>query len=403
MDTGISGLSRSTAVGRVIYLDHSASTPVDARVLEAMMPFFSEHYGNPSGIHSQARASAHALDQARMEVAEVLGCKPKEIVFTSCGTESDNLAIRGVAFAAAQAGKGRHIVTSACEHHAVTHTIAQLCEYFGFQQTVVPVDRWGIVDPADVKRAIRPDTVLISIIYANNEVGTIQPLAEIGEIARDHGIPLHTDAVQAGGYLDLNVERLQVDLLSLSGHKFYAPKGVGVLFVREGAALLPQQTGGGHESGRRAGTENVPYIIGLAKALKLAQDMRAIENERLTQLRDRLIQGIQAAIPNAQLTGHPAQRLPHHASFVIPEVEANALLMHLDLAGICAASGSACNTGASEPSDVLLAMGLPPRLALGALRLTLGRSTTAEDIETVLAVLPAVVDRVATSVRSKEQ
>lgn len=396
METGIAVLSSRVSVGRVIYLDHAASTPVDARVLEAMMPFFAEHYGNPSGIHVQARASAQALEQSRREVAEILGCKPKEIVFTSCGTESDNLAIRGVAFAAAQAGKGRHIITSACEHHAVTHTIAQLCENFGFQQTVIPVDRWGMVDPADVKRAIRSDTVLISIIYANNEVGTIQPLAAIGEIAREHGIPLHTDAVQAGGYLDLNVDRLNVDLLSLSGHKFYAPKGVGVLFVRAGIALLPQQTGGGHEGGRRAGTENVPYIVGLAKALKLAQDMRPTENERLARLRDHLIQGIQVALPDAQLTGHPTQRLPHHASFVIPGVEANALLMHLDLAGICAASGSACNTGAAEPSDVLLAMGIPPQLALGALRLTLGRSTTAEDIETVLEVLPTVVRRLST-------
>ena len=393
MGAGASGISRGASAGRVIYLDHSASTPVDVRVLEAMMPFFAEHYGNPSGIHCQARASALALDQARMEVAEVLGCKPKEIIFTSCGTESDNLAIRGAAFAAAQVGKGRHIITSACEHHAVSHTIAQMCEYFGFQQTTVPVDHWGMIDPADVKRAIRPDTVLISIIYASNEVGTIQPLAEVGEIAREYGILLHTDAVQAGGYLDLNVDRLQVDLLSLSGHKFYAPKGSGMLFVREGVALLPQQTGGGHEGGRRAGTENVPYIVGLAKALKLAQEMRATENERLAQLRDRLIQGVQTAIPNAQLTGHPDRRLPHHTSFVIPGVKANALLMHLDLAGICAASGSACNTGASEPSDILLAMGIPPQLALGALRLTLGRSTTAEDIDTVLAVLPAIVDR----------
>ncbi|MCS7260306.1 MAG: cysteine desulfurase [Anaerolineae bacterium] len=376
---------------RVIYLDHSASTPVDARVLEVMMPFFTEYYGNPSGMHAQARASAQALDRSRWEVAEILGCKPKEIIFTSCGTESNNLAIRGVAFAAARAGKGRHIITSACEHSAVTQTIAQLCEHFGFQQTVVPVDRWGMIDPADVERALRPDTVLISIIYANNEVGTIQPLAEIGAIARAHGIPLHTDAVQAGGYLDLNVDRLNVDLLSLSGHKFYAPKGVGMLFVREGVALLPQQTGGGHERGRRAGTENVPYIVALAKALKLAHDMRPTENERLARLRDHLIQGVQTALPDAQLTGHPTERLPHHASFVIPGVEANALLMYLDMAGICAASGSACHTGIAEPSAVLLAMGIPRQLALGALRLTLGRSNTAEDIEMVLEVLPAAV------------
>ncbi len=382
---------------RLIYLDHSASTPIDSRVLKAMMPFLAEQYGNPSGLHSQARALASALDRARTEVAEVLGCKPKEVIFTSCGTESDNLAIRGIAFSAARAGKGQHIITSACEHHAVSHTIKHLCEHFGFQQTVVPVDRYGLIDPADVKRAIRSDTVLISVIYANNEIGTIQPLAEIGEIGRQLGIPVHTDAVQAGGYLDLNVDRLRVDLLSLSGHKFYAPKGVGVLYVREGIPLLPQQTGGGHEGGRRAGTENVPYIVGLATALKLAQDIRSVENGRLIQLRDRLIRGVQAALPDAQLTGHPTQRLPHHASFVIPGVDASTLLMHLDLAGICAASGSACNTGMSEPSSILLAMGIPPQLALGALRLTLGRSTTMDDIETVLEVLPTIVERLRTT------
>jgi cysteine desulfurase len=378
---------------REIYLDHSASTPVDPRVVEAMLPYFTQTYGNASGLHRQARASARALDGARRDVAEILGCKPKEVIFTSCGSESDNLAIRGVVWAARQAGKGNHLITSPIEHHAVSHTIDQLCEKHGFEQTVVPVDEYGLVDPDDVAQAIRPDTTLISIIYANNEVGSIEPLAEIGAIARERGVPFHTDAVQAGGYLDLNVDRLYVDLLSLSGHKFYAPKGVGLLYVRGGTRLVPQQTGGGHEGNRRAGTENVPYIVGIATALKLVHEERESENARLAALRDRLVQGVLAAIPDTQLTGDPERRLPGHASFVIPGVEADGVLMHLDMAGVCAASGSACTTGMPEPSDVLLAMGVDYTLALGALRLTLGRSTAQADVEYVVEILPGIVDK----------
>jgi cysteine desulfurase len=366
-------------------------------VLEAMLPYFTESYGNASGLHRQARASARALDQARRDVAEVLGCKPKEVIFTSCGTESDNLAIRGIAWAGQLAGKGKHLITSPIEHHAVSHTIDRLCDRFGFEQTVVPVDRYGLVNPDDVARAIRPDTLLISIIYANNEVGTIEPLAEIGAIAREHGIPFHTDAVQAGGYLDLDVDRLKVDLLALSGHKFYAPKGVGVLYARQGTPLLPQQTGGGHEGNRRAGTENVPYIVGLATALRLAQQERLSENPRLAALRDRLVSGIRATLPDVQLTGHPEQRLPGHASFVVPGVEADGLLMHLDMAGVCAASGSACTSGMPEPSHVLLAMGIDHTLALGALRLTLGRSTTQADVDYVVEILPGIVEKLRTA------
>jgi cysteine desulfurase len=382
---------------RVVYLDNSASTPVDAGVVEAMLPYFTESYGNASGLHRQARASARALDQARRDVAEVLNCKPKEVVFTSCGTESDNLAIRGVAWTGKLAGQGKHLITSPIEHHAVSQTINQLCDHFGFEQTVVPVDRYGLVDPDDVARAIRPDTLLISIMYANNEVGTIEPLAEIGAIARERGIPFHTDAVQAGGYLDLDVDRLNVDLLSLSGHKFYAPKGVGVLYVRQGTRLQPEQTGGGHEGNRRAGTENIPYIVGLAAALRLAQQGRASEATRLSALRDRLVTGIRAGVPDAQLTGHPEQRLPGHASFVIPGVEADGLLMHLDMAGVCAASGSACTTGMPEPSHVLMAMGVEHTLALGALRLTLGRSTTQADVDYVVEILPGIVEKLRTA------
>ena len=382
-----------TATRPEIYLDHSASTPVDARVLEAMMPYFNQRFGNASGLHAQARASARAMDQARHDVAAVLGCKPKEVVFTSCGTESDNLAVRGVAVAGQLAGKGYHIITSPVEHHAMGHTIDQLCQHFGFEQTVVPVDEHGLVNPDDVEQAIRPETILISIIHANNEVGTIQPLADIGAIARQNGIAFHTDAVQAGGYLDLGVDRLHVDLLSLSGHKFYAPKGVGMLYVRQGTCLLPQQTGGGHEGNRRAGTENVPYIVGLAAALKLAQDNKADENARLMTLRDRLVAGVLSAIPDAQLTGHPTQRLPGHASFVLPGVDASALLMHLDMAGVYAASGSACDSGTPEPSPILLAMGIDRQLALGALRLTLGRGNDSDDVDYVLEILPGIGEK----------
>ncbi len=382
---------------RVMYLDHSASTPVDPRVVEAMLPYFTESYGNASGLHRQARASARALDQARHDVAAIFGCKPKEVVFTSCGTESDNLAIRGVAWAARLGGKGGHMITSPIEHHAVAHTIDELCDQFGFEQTVVPVDEYGQVDPEDVARAIRPDTILISVMYANNEVGTVEPLAEIGAIAHERGIPFHTDAVQAGGFLDLNVDRLNVDLLALSGHKFYAPKGVGILYVRQGTPLLPQQTGGGHENNRRAGTENIPYIVGIATALRLAQEERESETARLAALRDRLVAGLLAGIPDAQLTGHPERRLPGHASFVIPGVEASGMLMHLDMAGVCAASGSACTSGMPEPSHVLVAMGVEHTLALGALRLTLGRSTTQADVDYVVEILPGIVEKLRTT------
>ncbi len=377
--------------GRLIYLDHAATTAVDPRVVEAMLPYFSQHYGNPSSVYRMAEASRLALAEARDTVAEILHARPTEILFTSCGTESDNLALRGVAWAQRQ--RGRHIITTAIEHHAVGNTCAQLEREFGFRVTYLPVDRWGVVDPDAVGRAITPETILISVMYANNEVGTIEPIAEIGRIARAKGIPFHTDAVQAAGQLDLDVERLNVDLLSLSGHKFYAPKGVGVLYVRQGTPLLPMQTGGGQERGRRAGTENVPYIVGLATALELAYEHLDAESRRLVALRDRLIQGIVQHIPDAYLTGHPTQRLANHASFVFQGVEGEAILLHLDAAGIAASSGSACSAGEEGPSHVLTAMGLDPALARGSLRLTLGRENTAQDVEEVLAVLPEIVQR----------
>ena len=374
-------------------MDHAATTPVDPRVVEAMLPYFSQKYGNASSIYSLGREARQAIEDARRTVADILGCDPKEVIFTSCGSESDNLAIRGVAFAQRHRGKGNHIITSPIEHHAVSHTVEQLEKYFGFEVTYVPVDRYGMVDPDDVGRAIRDDTVLISIMYANNEVGTIEPIAEIGEIARQRGIPFHTDAVQAGGALDLNVDRLKVDLLSLSAHKFYGPKGIGVLYVRQGTPLLPMQTGGGHERNRRAGTENVPYIVGLARALEIAYDELESNNRRIRRLRDRLIEGVLSRIPEAELTGHPTQRLPNNASFVIKYVEGESILLNLDMMGVCASSGSACTSASLEPSHVLLAMGIPPEVAHGSLRLTLGRENTEEDVDYVLEVLPPIVEK----------
>ena len=379
---------------RSIYLDHAASTPCDPQVVEAMLPYFTEIYGNASGLHKQARGSAQAIDEARQQVAELLACSPREVIFTACGTESDNLAIRGVAWAQKMAGKGNHLITTPIEHHAVSHTFDQLCEKFGFEQTVVPVDRYGVVDPEAIKAAIRPETILVSVMYANNEVGSLQPLAEIGAITRERGIPFHTDAVQAAGYESLKVGELNVDLLAISGHKIYAPKGSGLLYMRKNTPFLSPLTGGGHESNRRPGTENVPYIVGITKALALVDEKRATENPRQAGLRDKLINGVLDAIPGSQLTGHPTRRLPNNASFVFEGCEADAILMHLDLAGIQAASGSACTTGMPEPSHVLIAMNLPYELSLGALRLSLGRQTHEEDINFVLERLPDIIQRV---------
>jgi cysteine desulfurase len=333
------------------------------------------------------------MEESRRQVANILGCQPKEIIFTSCGSESDNLALRGVAASRRAQKKGNHIITSLIEHHAILHTCEQLEKHFGFEVTYLPVDEFGRVNPDDVSQAIRDDTALISIMYANNEVGTIQPIAEIGQIAQEHRIPFHTDAVQAGGSLNLNVDDLNVDLLSLSAHKFYGPKGIGVLYIRKGTPLLPTQTGGGHEGKRRAGTENVAYIVGLAKALTLAQEHSESENARLARLRDRLIDEIISEIPEVRLSGHPTERLPNSASFLIRYIEGESILLNLDLVGICASSGSACTSGALEPSHVLTAMGVPHEIAHGSLRLTLGRENTDEDVNYVMQVLPGIVEK----------
>ena len=374
-----------------IYMDHAATTPVDPRVVEAMLPYFSEGYGNPSSIHAFGRDAHEATENARRTVADALGANPTEIVFTSCGSESDNMAIRGVAWASRD--RGDHIITSLVEHHAVGHTCEQLEREFGFRVTYLPVDEYGVVDPDDVGRAITDHTVLISIMYANNEVGTIEPISEIAKIARSKRVPFHTDAVQAGGALSLDVNRLGVDLMSLSAHKFYGPKGIGILYVREGTPLLAMQTGGGHERHRRAGTENVPFIVGASVALRLAYEHLEENDRRTSALRDRLIQRVLLSIPDAVLTGHPTNRLLNNASFAFSGIEGESILIHLDLAGVAASSGSACTTGETEPSHVLRALNLPLELVRGSLRLTLGHRTTQQEVDYVLSVLPGIVSK----------
>ncbi|MGD9047372.1 MAG: cysteine desulfurase NifS [Anaerolineae bacterium] len=376
---------------QTVYLDHAATTAVDPRVVEAMLPYWTQHYGNASSVYTLGREAHRALDQARQTVAEILNCTPRELIFTSCGTESDNLALRGVAFERRHRAQKNHIISSPIEHHAIAHTAEQLEKQFGFEITYVPVDRYGMVDPGDVAQAIRPDTAIISIMYANNEVGTIEPISEIGEIARAQKIPFHTDAVQAGGSLSLDVKALNVDMMSLSAHKFYGPKGVGVLYARRGVPFLPMQTGGGHERKRRAGTENVPYIVGLATALELAHKELEESDERITRLRDKLIAGVLERIPDSQLSGHPTQRLANNASFLFKYVEGESILLNLDLLGIAASSGSACTSGSLEPSHVLTAMGFPHEVAHGSLRLSLGKENTDQDVDYVLETLPGIV------------
>ncbi len=371
-----------------IYLDHAATTPLDRRVVEAMLPYMTDHFGNPSSVYGLGRTARTALDRARSQVAEALGARPPEIVFTSGGTESDNAAIKGVAMA--RRGEGNHILTAATEHHAVLHTCEWLAR-LGYETTVLPVDRDGMVDPDDVARAIRPTTTLLTLMYANNEIGTIHPLAEIAKAAHARGVTVHTDAVQAGGALPLDVDALGVDLLSLSGHKFYGPKGVGILYVRRGAPWLPQQQGGGQERGRRAGTENTGGIVGIATALHLAVASLETTAAHCTRLRDRLRDGLLATVPDVTLNGHPTARLPNNLNVSFRGVEGESLLLNLDMHGIAASSGSACTAGSLDPSHVLTAVGLPHELAQGSLRLTVGRGTTVEQVDRVLGVLPPVV------------
>jgi len=380
-----------------IYLDHSATTPVDPRVVEAMAPYWSERFGNSESSHAFGRAAASALEQARQTVADVLGCRPSEIVFTGSGTEADNLALRGLAWAARQSGRGNHVVTTPVEHHAVGHTVDQLRDLFGFEVTRVAVDEYGRVDGDDVAAAIRADTALVSVVMANNEVGTVQSMVRIGRVCRERGVVFHTDAVQAAGRLPLEPDDLHVDLLALSAHKFYGPKGVGMLYVRRGTPFVPTITGGGHERGRRPGTANVAGAVGLATALRLVEEERVTETVRLRRLRDSLIEGVLERIPHSRLTGHPVHRLAHHASFAFRDVEGESVVLALDVEGIAASSGAACAEGEPEPSFVLAAMGLSADWSIGSLRLTLGRSNDEADVARVLDVLPGIVERLRAS------
>jgi len=373
---------------RIIYLDHAATTPVKPAVLDAMRPYFTDHFGNPSSIYSIARESKKAIETARAQVAKALGAAPDEIYFTSGGSESDNWAIKGIAFANRK--KGNHIITSAIEHHAVLHT-CQFLEKEGFSVTYLPVDSSGLVDPQELEKAITDKTILISIMYANNEIGTIEPVAELGAIAKKHKIYFHTDAVQAIGNVPIDVKTQNIDLLSLSAHKFYGPKGCGALYIRKGVKIDNLIHGGGQENRRRAGTENIAGIVGLGTAIELATADIGGHNARIAVLRDRLLKGILDTIPNSRLNGHPEKRLPGNLNISFEFIEGESMLLWLDDEGICGSTGSACTSGSLEPSHVMLAIGLPHEIAHGSLRLTLGDANTEQDVDRVLDVLPKVV------------
>ena len=377
-----------------IYLDHGATTPLHPAVLEAMAPYWNESYGNPSSHHRTGYAAARAVETARETFADLLGVPPAAVVFTGCGSESNNLALRGSMFAARVAGRGNHLITSVVEHSAVLATARQLRDVFGFELTILPVDEYGRVRLADVTTALRPDTVLISIMAANNEIGTVQPWAEIGALARERGILFHTDAVQLVAARRWNLAVEPLDLMTLAPHKFYGPKGIGVLIVQPNVDLLPTLTGGGHEGGLRAGTTNVPLVVGAAEAFRLAMAELEDRRDHVLALRDRLLRELPDALPGqCVITGHPEERLAHHASFAVREGSGNDLLMHLDRAGIAASSGSACASGDPKPSSILVACGLGSEWATGGLRLTLGRQNTAADVDAILNTLPGIVRR----------
>ncbi|HEX2698539.1 MAG TPA: cysteine desulfurase family protein [Anaerolineales bacterium] len=376
-----------------IYMDYAATTPVDSRVLEVMQPYFSASFGNPSSVHRYGQIAEAAVDSARETVASVLNCRPDEIIFTSCGSESDNLALRGAALAMREKTGANWILTSKAEHHAVSKTAEQLEKYYGFRLEWLDVDEHGRVTPEAVKRAICDQTALVSVMYANNEIGTINPIREIAAICRENGILLHTDAVQAAAYLPVDVKALGVDLMSLGGHKFYGPKGVGVLYVRKGTPLVPHLTGGAQENGLRAGTQNIPYIVGFAEALRLANEEREVRTLHVKPLRDRIIGTVLETIPDSKLTGHLESRLPNHASFVFKDVDGNLLLQLLDAAGFACSSGSACKTGNPEPSEVITSLGFSRDWALGSLRVTLGKDSTPEQVDLFLKALPELISK----------
>lgn len=373
-----------------MYVDHAATTAVRPQVLAAMLPYFAEQWGNPSSLYAGGRRAAQAVARARETVADVFDCAREEIVFTGSGSEGANLAIKGVAEAAALGGK-RHLITSSVEHHAVLDTCRWLARFGGFEVTEIEVDRHGRVDLDHLERSITDQTALVSVMYANNEVGTIQPIRDVVRIAHARGVPVHTDAVQAAGHLSLDVEDLGVDLMSIAAHKFYGPKGVGALYVRRGTRLVPQTQGGGQERGRRSGTENVAGIVGMAEALALAQDERATLGPRLRAVSARLLAELPERAPGCRVTGHPSDRLPGHASFVFEGVEIASVLLGLDERDVWASSGSACTSASSEPSHVLLAMGVSREWVFGALRLTFGIDNAAEDVDTLLQTIPPLV------------
>lgn len=373
-----------------VYFDNAATTPVREEVLEAMLPYLKEKFGNASSLHEYGREARNAIDIAREHVAKLINAKPEEIFFTSGGTESDNFAIKGVA--ERNIKKGKHVITSSIEHHAVLETCHHL-EKKGYEVTYLPVDKYGKVLLKDVKDAMREDTVLVSIMFANNEIGTIQDVEEIGKIAHEYGAYFHTDAVQAFGHVPIDVEKMHIDLLSLSGHKLYAPKGVGALYIRKGTRIEAIQHGGAHERKRRAGTENVPGIVALGEAARLAALEMDEERARLEKLRDRLIKEVLGSFSHVRLNGHPQDRLPGNANFSFELIEGEALLLSLDLVGIAASSGSACSSGTFEPSHVLTAIGLPTQVAYGSVRLTLGRGNTDGDIDYFLTVMPEIIER----------
>jgi len=375
---------------RFIYMDHSATTPVKKEVLEAMIPYFSEKFGNPSSIYSLGRESKKAIEEAREKTAKALGANPSEIYFTSGGSESDNWAIKGVAYA--NKAKGNHIITSCIEHHAVLNSCKYL-ENDGFEVTYLPVDSDGLISLEDLKNAIRPETILVSIMFANNEIGTIQPVSEIGQITREKGIYFHTDAVQAIGNVKIDVEDLNIDMLSLSAHKFYGPKGVGVLYIKKNVKISSFIQGGGQERGRRASTENVAGIVGLGKAIELASNNLENYNAKLIKFREMLMDGIKERVPFVKLNGHPEKRLPGNVNFSFEFIEGESLLLMLDMKGIAGSSGSACSSGSLDPSHVLLGIGLTHEIAHGSLRLTLGEENTEEDVRYVVEAIPPIVQR----------
>ena len=377
----------------MVYLDYSATTPVDPRVLEAMSPYFSDSFGNPSSVHRYGQLAEAAVDSARETVASIVGCTPEEIIFTSCGSESDNLAIRGAAYAMREKTGAKWILASRTEHPAVTNTLRHLERFEGFLVEWLDVNENGMVTPGIVSQAICDDTAIVSVMYANNEIGTINPVREIAGICREKGILFHTDAVQAAAYLSVEASSLGVDMMSLGAHKFYGPKGIGALYVRKGTPLVSHLTGGGQEFNLRAGTQNVPYIVGFAEALRLTNEEREQRVTHVKPLRDRMIGTVLEAIPDSRLTGHMEARLPHHASFVFKGVDGNLLLTLLDAAGFACSSGSACKTGNPEPSEVMNAIGLSRDWGLGSLRVTLGIQTTTADVDAFLDVLPELVEK----------